>query len=179
MCTISRTDGVQPVPCPAWTQGQWRRETSRGPSTWWRRTRPSLVPAHTWPRADRALLYPAERAARPRPRAYGVSGSVRKCRKRGLNMASAAPEPAEIAQAPRSSPRAVGDQRQDRAFAPSPWRGGAGSLSQVTDRSRRSKPVKLEVGRQPPTTPAYTIEQVPAVMAVTLRSKKSNKRRFV
>jgi hypothetical protein len=33
---------------------------------------------------------------------------------RGLKLASAAPEPAEKAQAPRSSPRAVGDQREGR-----------------------------------------------------------------
>ena len=45
---------------------------------------------------------------------------------RRLRVASAAPEPAEIAQAPRSSPRAVGDQRGGRASRPAPRRGGAG-----------------------------------------------------
>ena len=46
---------------------------------------------------------------------------------RRLKLASAAPEPAEIAQAPRSSPRAVGEQREDRASHQAPRRVGAGS----------------------------------------------------
>ncbi len=63
---------------------------------------------------------------------------------RGLQLASATPEPAEIAQAPRSLPRAVGDQRGDRASRQAPRRGGAGFDLEVNDRGSRMDPLALE-----------------------------------
>jgi hypothetical protein len=48
---------------------------------------------------------------------------------RGQKLTSATPEPAEIAQAPRSSPRAVGDQHEVRTSRQAPRRNGAGSGS--------------------------------------------------
>ena len=84
---------------------------------------------------DRVRHGQAARAAR-RPRGSiarkAPSASMAVCTwsfasgERRLKVASAAPEPAEIAQAPRSSPRAVGDQRGGRASHPAPRRGGAG-----------------------------------------------------
>ena len=62
---------------------------------------------------------------------------------RGQKLTSATPEPAEIAQAPRSSPRAVGDQHEVRTSRQAPRRNGAGSGSRWVIASWRPNPLLI------------------------------------
>jgi hypothetical protein len=89
---------------------------------------------------------------------------------RGLKLVSAAPEPAEMAQAPRSSPRAVGDQREGRVSRQAPGRGDADLDLGVKDRPPGNRTLYCFERPNTPTANPYTTKRPLAVMAVTLQA---------